>query len=268
MKRTLKPAESPLYSNCAAYPPDEDVVLFRCDAGRMDFYLRKGLAELIQKDPPIIRLKFRPKGRGHVGDPYFTQALKNLCVVCGSTKDLSRHHIVPWIYRKWCFPRSRERKERNWSYDVLALCVDCHGRYEKFASELKREIHREFDVPLDGGKNRIHNDEREVLKACFALRRYSDRIPPKRRHALEETVRRHLGKTGDLSLEDLFHAGRKIDEKYESIAPVRLIARHIGDVDDFAIRWRRHFVKTMKPRFLPPFWDPERRIYSEPDPNP
>jgi len=263
MKRTLKPAESPLYSNCAAYPPDEDVVIFRCDAGKMDFYLRKGLAELIQKDPPIIRLKFRPKGRGHEGDPYFTQAIENVCVVCGSKKELSRHHIVPWIYRYWCFPRDQER---NWSYDVLALCVFCHARYEKFATNLKKEIHLEFGAPLDGW-NGLSAEELRVVKACAALRRHSDRIPPERRRILEEIVRHYLRKSGDLSPEDLL-VGQQIFEKAESVSSASLIGGRIGNADDFAIRWRHHFIKTMNPEFLPPFWDPERRVYSESDSNP
>src|SRR4029077_8632491 len=242
-------------------PPSSDDVLFRCTNERCDWYLEKGLAVRVSHDPPVIRLTFKPKGPGHSGDPYFIQDFKNRCVVCGDTSSLSHHHIVPDGYRKY-FPKD-SRQHGRWMYDVLLLCVDCHETYERFAHELKKNISKEYDID-SSGVSTLTRDDVTVLRAAAALYRHGEKIPKPKRDEFESIMKAYLGKP-TVSMEDCHLTWKKI-KKSAMVTPAGLlIAQKIADIDDFAVRWRRHFVKFMKPKFLPELWDPERRIYSEPD---
>lgn len=254
---------SKYYSNCGVFPPDADAIMFRCDAGRMQFYLDNQLATVVQDNPPIIRLSFMPKGRGHTGDPYFTQALKNCCVVCGVTDNLTSHHIVPEAYRRY-FPRDQQR---NWAYDVLLLCIKCHDRYEDDGDKLRAEIAQEHGVPAEGWKKWFPPDGVRFIKACFALHRHGGQIPPARRAVLEADIREYLGPKLLPSMLELVHMARQMTREAHTTSAAEVIMKTVTDIDDFAIRWRLHFVETMKPAFLPMHWDPRRRVYSESDPN-
>lgn len=248
------------YGNCSVLPPDSDQVMFRCDSDRREWYLDRGLAAPVEGNPHAIRLTFQPNGPGHAGDPYFLQTFKNRCVVCGATDQLSHHHIVPNCYRKH-FPRTSQELGR-WMYDVLLLDVACHSRYELRAHELKETISKEYEIPSAGISN-LTPELIAVMKAAAALYRHGDELPePKKKH-FEGVVKAHLGKE-TLEKEDCL-VWKEIRRSMNTTPAGLLVALRIQDLDDFAIRWRRHFIKSMKPAFLPEGWNPDRRIYSEPD---
>jgi len=249
-----------LYGNCVVLSPDSDRPMFRCDRERMEWYLERKLAVLVSEDPPVLRLTFQPKGPGHAGDSYFLQGFKNQCVVCGSQDDLSHHHIVPDGYRRY-FPRISYVLGR-WMYDVLLLCVRCHERYERMANEFKETIAVEYGIPSSGISN-LTRDKLRFMKAAIALERHGDKIPEGRRTLLEGDVKAYLGKDA-FTREDLA-LWKEIQQSIDVTPPGEMIISKIPDIDDFAIRWRWHFMTQMKPRFLPSGWNPERRIYSEPD---
>ena len=258
-RRGPRAATIPPYGNCAVLPPDSDVVMFRCNDDRRTWYLSRSLAAVVSEDPPVIRLTFKPNGPGHAADEYFTQVFENRCVVCGSRKNLSRHHILPDAYRRH-FPRESEMRG-VWMYDVLVLDVRCHENYEDHADALKDEIALEFGVPPEGIGN-ITREQIQVIKAAAALERAADKMPADRRERFERTLKDHLGKE-TLERSD-YRVWKDIQRSIRPVTASKLVAERIRDLDDFAIRWRRHFVETMQPRFLPQHWDIERRIYSEP----
>ena len=43
----------------------------------------------------------------------------------------------------------------------------------------------------------------------------------------------------------------------------KAILEFYKDLDDFASIWRKHFIETMDPKFMPEHWDINRRVYSE-----
>jgi len=259
-KRVLDHTQYKPYGNCTVLPPDSDQVMFRCNDDRKDWYLKNKLAVLVSEKPLVLRLTFPPRGPGHAGDPYFLQIFKNRCVVCGVEAGLSHHHIVPDCYRRY-WPRTSQELGR-WMYDVLLLCLPCHKAYELRAHELKLEISKEYDVPIAGVSN-LSQEMLHVMKAAAALHRHAEKIPPPKRTLFENTVKRYLRKETLVPEDYLVY--KKISRQAVVTPAGELIAEKIQDVDDFAIRWRRHFLKSMKPGFLPDLWNPERRIYSEPD---
>lgn len=259
-RRAPLAASSDLYQNVDVRHPDGSL-MFRTTYERAAWYLSKCLAAVISEDPLAIRLAFRPKGPGHANDPYFIQVFSNHCVVCGVSEKLSHHHIVPYGYRRY-FPQE-SRKVGRWMYDVLLLCVPCHDRYERFAHELKEKIAKEYGVPASGTST-LTREDIDVMRACAALGRHGDLIPEEKRAPMRAAVEKRFGRS-DFSSEELFELKSRVQRSVTYTPPGELIVPLIQDIDAFAVRWREHFLSTMKPKHLPQGWVADRRIYSEPD---
>lgn len=244
-----------LYGNIRAVPPGSDIVLFRMNQDKADWYITRGLG--ILETPDRLRLTFEPDGPGHVGDPYFLQDFKNRCVVCGTEQELSHHHIVPDCYRKH-FPRVPDKFGR-WMYDVLLLCVDCHGRYEKRAWELKEKIAGESGIGTCGN-NQYDRARFEVIASAKTLLRHGDKIPEERRRVIEKNIRDYFKYDPDPS--EYPRIWKTLGQEAKTTPLGKLIVeQYVKDVDAFAIRWREHFVSVMKPAFLPEQWTIDRRLY-------
>lgn len=103
-KNSIPTRNKPLYHNCYLQAPDGDI-LCTCDRKKAEWYVTKGLGEVVEEEPFTVKLKFEPSGRalGEVGQ-YYTQVKLNQCVVCGTTEKFIRKNVVPREYRKY-FPR-------------------------------------------------------------------------------------------------------------------------------------------------------------------
>ena len=250
----LRKSSRAIYGNCAAVDDDGEL-LFRCDTKKMEWYLRKGLAERVQNDPPRIRLLFEPGGPGHKGDPFFLQPRRNLCVVCGTEDDLTRHHILPHCYRRW-FPRTLDVYG---TYDVMALCTDDHERYEEFSWDLRRKLADEYDAPLNGVGGRACPNTRRAARAAYALMRYGKQIPGRKRSKLRRQVTEFFGVSNPTHdfLKEQVRKNRTPHKTHAQIVVEQIDSCHDA-LSQFVIRWRKHFVQQMDPQFLPDFWEIDR----------
>ena len=78
---------------------------------------------------------------------------ENRCCVCGSKKDLNRHHIIPSCYIKALDKKIRDELKKDHPYyyelDYCCTCGDCHDNYEiNFGQELNLFIWEIFQVDL------------------------------------------------------------------------------------------------------------------------
>jgi hypothetical protein len=68
---------------------------------KLNWYLDRNLAEKL--DDCSIRLIFQPNGVGHVNpdEEYYLEDRDNICVVCGTSSDLTLHHVgmnlLEWV---------------------------------------------------------------------------------------------------------------------------------------------------------------------------
>lgn len=248
----LQGATTKLYGNCAGYSQSGELI-FRCNTKKMRWYLNRGLAEEISSDPPAIRLLFKPKGNGHAGDRFFLQARKNECVVCGTDKDLTRHHVLPHSYRRW-FPKSLDCYG---PYDVFALCIDHHEQYEESADTLKEKLVAEFNAPLHGIGGSACPVIRKGASAAHALLKYGSKIPEHKVAELEGVVKKTFG--GELSSDALKKLVDSSRSAYKTHG--RLVVEELNGfegIGKFVIRWRKHFLETMEPKYLPKWWKVDR----------
>jgi hypothetical protein len=243
-----------LYGNIRVYGPDAGEPMFRIHEERARWYVGKGLA--VFEAPDVLRLTFKPRGPGHAGSDYFLQDFKNICVVCGISENLSHHHIVPDCYRRH-FPRTRETRG-GWMHDVLLLCIDCHSQYEPRAHELKVEIAKEHEINPSGVTN-LDLIRIRAIRAVAAIARHGGRIPEDRRRILDGEVSLLLGRPAEDWEYRLLWKEWATGVKHTPAGEI--IVGKLKDLEAFAVRWRKHFLKVMKPKYLPNGWDPERRIY-------
>jgi hypothetical protein len=264
--RFLHARRSALYGNFTVEAPT-GAPLFRCDGRRALWYLIRGLAEVVCREPPTLRLKFEPGGPGHAGDPYYLGEKHNRCVACGSEEGLSRHHVVPRCYRRHL---PRQVKSRS-HHDVLLLCLACHERYEAAALSLRLDLARESGCPLhglyrasDGAPYEADKARSAAIRAATALVRFGDRIPAERRAALLRTVEDWAGgHVDEPELERVAHLDarpRGEEGLVDHGAAVVGKLRSLDEVQAFVHRWRQHFLDSLRPRFLPESWAADRPV--------
>ena len=109
------------------FSPD-GILMFRCDYKKANWYLKRNLGEVISQYPLKVKLKFKPRGLGNHNKSFGLTEMSNECVICGASEYLTRHHVVPYCYRRY-FPTSI--KSHNF-HDVLSLCVKCHDSTKHF----------------------------------------------------------------------------------------------------------------------------------------
>ena len=238
----------------------DGAMLCRCGQERIDWYLSRDLAVLESDDPPTIRLNFEPSGRRHVEDEFYLQEKENICVICGGTENLSKHHVVPYCFRKF-FP---EHLKKHSYHDVLLLCRPHHDEYEKEADKLKAAIANEYDISMQGYGISIDEQLRKVHDAAWSLLRNGRTLRRRKKDDLKKIIRSHLGKK-QVYHKDIIAASQisyniKNDE-YKEYG--KFVIENVKSLEEFIIRWRAHFVEHAKPKFLPEYWKVDRTIKEE-----
>lgn len=224
------------YGNWEVYHPTGKL-MFRCVEKRAKWYLSRNLAELTGEH--TIKLLFEPQGLGDDDDNLISK--DNVCVCCGATGELTRHHIIPREFRKF-FPI--EIKSRN-SYDILLLCVKHHEEYEVHARKLKNEL---------VGDPTVFNNKRIVLVIYkkFIDNLYSaniiDRIKTKILEAFPDA---------NFSREDYQERETALENPAKKIVDSYLLE---DKLQEFVELWRKHFLDHMDCKFLPLRWKVDKKI--------
>jgi hypothetical protein len=248
--------ESPQYQNCQVLHPNGQL-MFRCSEKKATWYLDRNLGVKLGDNPLVVKLSFIPKGDGHIGDPYHLQEMENKCVVCGCLDYLTRHHIVPYCYRRFFSDKVKNHR----AYDVMAMCSCCHHAYEREADCLKEKIGEEHGMPVNGTGIKYDKDAGRAKNAAHAILVHGDKIPPDRLTELYLRVSTYLGR--EVGQEDLNTLTTK--ELYNFKSYVHhgqyVVSKMAEDqIEPFVRKWRQHFIDTMQPKFLPKNWTVDRSI--------
>ena len=239
---SLQSLKTPAYSNWLMLGPDGSE-MFRCAEKRARWYLNRDLAEIVANDPPTVKLKFIPNGNGNQGDEFSLSKKHNRCVRCGTEEDLTKHHIVPSMYRRFLPDNVKSRS----SHDVVPICIPCHNEYEAHASQLKNLISLEFAQFIQVIKKDANvNAHFKVVGLCRALRDHCDVIPAERQVQMGEEIVAYFGYHP--TIEDL----RAIStEPVKSPDPGKAVVEQIlatDQLESFVKRWRQHFIDIAQPK--------------------
>jgi len=238
-----------IYGNCAVQNPDGDL-MFRCEQRRANWYLDRQLAEVVEENPFTIRLNFWPAGPGNCDNEFYLKEKQNICVVCGTSHNLTRHHCVPHQYRRY-FP---DELKNYSSHDVLPVCFTCHHEYELEANQLKREISAELGVSFFIPRL-IDQVESKARGFAYTLSSHWDTIPESRRQQMVEVVEDFVGHK--VERDELHEIGHQPVRPLDTEAHKNngeFVVVHTKNLQEFIIRWRRHFLATMHPAYMPAGW--------------
>jgi len=251
--------KSPLYHNCMLQAPDGQV-LCTCDTKKADWYVAKGIGYIVSKDPYTVRLKFEPSGRpeGRAGE-YYLSVKPNICVVCGMDESFLRKNVVPHEYRRY-FPAVMKDHQ---SHDVLLMCVRCHQRSNMYDADLRKKLSEECNAPIGTEtdvKLRENVELKRVRSSGRALQANRKRqcIPPNRLQELEEVLLEHylVEELTDEIVDRAANASFLI-ENGDYVPHSRAVVQYFlerGGLLQLEVTWRKHFLQTMKPAFLPELW--------------
>ena len=239
----LKGYTKEIYGNYQIFSPD-GILMFRTDQKKANWYLKRGLASKISENS--ISLLFQPNGLGLHGKEYGLSNMKNICVVCGTDSDLTKHHVVPKCYRSH-FP---EEFKTHKFHDVLVLCLSCHYKYEEEALKYKKNISIKWGCPIEG----IIIDKSRDKKIKNYILFLSDSIIPKWRILeIKNEIRKELNiKRITKSIINEW-SNREI-KNFCTTSNGEMVVKKLENIKEFIVDWRRHFVETMDPKFLPEKW--------------
>ena len=247
MNRGMEVRKAPIYGNLTITDPSGKP-MFRCGDNKFKWYIKKGLAELV--DERTARLLFVPNGMGCQGDTYLMDAKNNVCVVCGCNDPLklTKHHVVPHSYRTAFPPQFKNHNH----FDILPVCRDCHDEYEhQYADPLKAALAKQYAAPL------VNLEELKACKYANALCQYADQIPDERQREMLIAIETFLGRMPSAS--DLLDmAQRKVGITRLNETHGRMVVARLPDLEEFVKLWRKHFLDSMNPQFLPAHWHVDR----------
>nr|XP_028581173.1 exonuclease 3'-5' domain-containing protein 2 [Podarcis muralis] len=249
--------KSPLYDNCFLHAPDGQP-LCTCDRKKAQWYLDKGIGELVSMDPFIVKLQFEPSGRPESKVDYYLSVKENLCVVCGKRESYIRKNIVPHEYRKH-FPI--QMKDHN-SHDVLLLCTSCHAISNYYDNHLKQQLAEEFGAPIgcEEGVRLLEDPIRRQVRSGARALLNADSLPNARKEELLQVIKDYFDSV-TVSPEMLQEAAgletRICNENYmpHGLKVVQCFSRGgLRSLMQLERRWRQHFLDVMQPRYLPMQW--------------
>lgn len=213
----------------------------------------------MQHSPLVVRLNFEPAGRPRAecqDESFYIQERHNVCVVCGQEHSYIKKNVVPHEYRKY-FPSILKDHQ---SHDIVLLCIKCHRVSNAHDTVLKDMLARECNIPLEQeGNQKVRLDSRRkaLRNAASALLKNRSTIPEARVRELEDVVKAYFT-VESISHELLEEAAntdaREWSEDYQGHGQRVCQAYMRKGLVELQQRWRRHFIDTMRPKYLPRFW--------------
>lgn len=197
---------------------------------------------------------------------------------------------MPYSYRTML----PDQYKAHMSHDIVILCPECHVRCEKATKTRMKGVEgglrEEFRRDASGENKEdvfcspvIDDMELNHVRSCaIALVKWRDNMPLDKIESHETVVRDYLASTATekendtksillntkipLSKQQLQKACsvnyRVKNPNY--VSGSELVMRFLDDdekkIEEFIVDWRRHFVETVQPRFMPVGWSVDNPV--------
>jgi hypothetical protein len=247
------------YDNCKIYAPN-DKLLGYCDKRKYDWYIKKGLVDVIGDDlDKSIRLKFEPKNNNINGQfqEYCKIEIETQCVVCGSKEFLNKFHVVPLEFRRF-FPL---HMKSHASHDVVLVCADCQSDLNYMYHQYKTHLLEKFKLVPNPNLVKIKSSADKHLRL---LKKYNQDIHSQ--YSQYNTHKQQLDQN-EIILKELLGHDVTIEEleqlkdicTYDNLGTAKSIGEYIvnqykDNLQEFEKNWRKVFVDSIEPKFLPNGW--------------
>lgn len=184
--------------------------MFYCTRKKALSYIKKDLAEIVSEEPLVFKLKFEPKGKGSPEQ----MPRENKCAVCKTEEHLTRHHVVPYAFRKMMSTHFKDYK----SEDVVPLCEEHHHEYETCSRDLLLNL-------MENCKEELASREltKRAKKASHTLKKYYDYLTNEKKEEYQKI---------------LIHSEKEIKTDHQ------IVFEKYGE-EELYHTWRRDFVEWM-----------------------
>jgi hypothetical protein len=159
-----------------------------------------------------------------------------------------------------------EIKARS-SHDIVAICVSHHVEYETVATNLKKSLFDEYQLPHN--MSAMPDDmkrQKNIRSLCHALTEKRDNIPESRVAVIFEQLALLLGHIpSNDEIRELGSTKMVYNVKSPELQSAADIVKTMIDKNElqqFVSMWRQHFIDVMNPQHMPLFWDINRPITS------
>jgi hypothetical protein len=241
-----------------------------------------------------IRLLFTPSNKKkQLGDTfdsscntasiYNTSHKKNICVACGTNTSLMRHYVVPYSYRRLLPTKFKS----HLPHDIVLLCMNCHICADQAGLDHQTNVYeRQYRTDPQTANPVIPNRYRRHVKSCArALQKHHQQLPPDRISDCESVVeeflklhplkveRKSFFKVDDEKERKITFSSAQLQELTQNLEtespnpkyiPIAVLVvstlQSDQDVSNFIRSWRKLFLKSLKPRFLPVGWSVTSRV--------
>ena len=150
---------------------------------------------------------------------------------------------------------------------LVSRCVRCHQVSNIHDGELRKSLARECEAPVGVNESvKLHEnfELKKIRSAGRALQANRKRksIPAARLQELEAVQLEHFG-VGEQELTeqlvDEAASENHMEQNGDYVPHSRAVVQHYLEGEglsllQFETRWRKHFLATMKPRYLPDLW--------------
>lgn len=259
--------------------------MFTGGGKKAKWYLSRNLATIIGEKK--IKLTFKPEGYGFSEDEEFGKTAREIkCVVTGVNINLQKHHIVPYCYRTY-FPD--EYKSRN-HHDVVLINSEKHAEYEIEATKYKNDLAIQYNVKTIEEYNKIYtrllrnvNKHNTIsinkLKAILnGYNRISQQKIYENLMVVSENTEIDFNFLKKCNYIQIYKLYKLLDNDYKHNIQLfqnrhkkyydhgyHLVSKLNTDkkLEEFIKIWRKHFIKTMKPKHMPKGWSINFRYKSK-----
>jgi hypothetical protein len=230
-----------IYDNCEIYKMDGSFFGF-CSKIKLDWYLKKNIAEKIEDKENAIKLKFEPKNLIVNKVPSIKR--ENKCYVCGEIEGLLKYHLIPPEYKR--FLSSEWKLYNNNSTDSISICLDCCGEANSHIHLFKNKLYNEYDVNPD---NYIDYNKLELKVLSRKILNNK-----KNKEILKNKLFLKIGRNlTDKELQEYANCDAFVIYK-NTKSPAEYIMLEIikeNKIKEFIKLWKDQFVENMKPLDLP-----------------
>lgn len=120
---------------------------------------------------------------------------KTVCEKCGSTSNLTRHHIVPKMFSVHLRMKGNETFNRTLLFKTACLCRKCHNEYElKYADILKYDLCVHLQLAMPGAGDTFITDRLLAKMKTYANEYFRKGTNP----TLKEKIMRFFQKVLDV----------------------------------------------------------------------
>jgi hypothetical protein len=226
----------------------DDILIGFCDYKRYQWYIKKGLATILNQNEHTISIKLNFVHKQYDNEKTLIYR-KTECHCCGSKKNLQKFHVLPSHYKKY-YPD--EKKRYNIS-DILLICKLCSPNAYHFMNKFQDKLYKLLSV----NPNEFIDTTKKNIK-LYALSLYRKKEKDDKYFDMM-TKLKHL-----LSIEDKQDLTKKELEYYKSLDCSKekdgcnSISEYVvkkfsmnNKLDYLTNKWKESFILCIEPKYLP-----------------